>query len=67
MKNLVKDPVHSVVLIALALLAPSAGLADTVIGNWQTSSSDGWVNSLSANTPITDGSPDEADGPVGAQ
>jgi hypothetical protein len=56
MKNLVKDPVHSVVLIALALLAPSAGLADTVIGNWQTSSSDGWVNSLSANTPITDGS-----------
>lgn len=40
-------------LTALALLVPAVGSADTVIGSWQTSSGDGWVNSLSGNASIT--------------
>jgi hypothetical protein len=43
-------------LLAVTLLLPLAAPADTTIGSWQTSGSDGWVNNLSANTPITDGS-----------
>jgi hypothetical protein len=53
MKKLISNQVHTVVLSALALLAPAVGSADTVIGSWQTPSSDGWVNSLSGNTSIT--------------
>lgn len=41
--------------IALSALAlPLSSLADTTIGSWQTSSSDGWINSLSGGTSITD-------------
>ena len=56
MKTSLKKQMGAVALTVGALAFPLATSADTTIGSWQTSSSDGWVNSLSANTPITDGS-----------
>jgi hypothetical protein len=56
MKTSSKKRVGAAVLVAGALALPLASSADTTIGSWQTASSDGWVNSLSANTPITNAS-----------
>jgi hypothetical protein len=44
-------------LMAVALVGmdmPATSHASTVIGSWQSSSSDGWINSISGDTSITD-------------
>jgi hypothetical protein len=47
---------RAVALAVVAVALPLSGIAATTIGSWQTSSSDGWVNSFSSNAPITSAS-----------
>lgn len=53
MKTLSQKLQTMAAVTTLVSLLPLAGSAQTVIGSWQNNTGDGWVNSLSGNTPIT--------------